>query len=255
MSTHGPHQAAKEAVAPDPGKPPSTLQTTIQLFTAISLFFVIMTPVMYLAGRAYHDGYYNALQLDQSMFPLDNAGTLTEGAIALGMGFGKLATALIEVIGHHWLVMLSIVVSGGLVWAGFASLFRRMDEERAGRKKKTVEGKKSAWSWFLKSALPRVAVIALAGFALYEFIIGLTLVYVLLTQPFIVLGKMEAQSEMDNDFARFATVKVKTPAGDESLREISCGPQFCALWKDKHASYAPVSTITWADAPTSDKKN
>lgn len=42
--------------APEASKPLSRVPTVVQLFTVVSLFFVVMTPIAYLNGRAFHDG-------------------------------------------------------------------------------------------------------------------------------------------------------------------------------------------------------
>ena len=60
--SEGLHDAVKQAITPEPGKRPSRLQGAIQVFTALLLFFVVMTPITYFVGRAYHDGWYDALQ-------------------------------------------------------------------------------------------------------------------------------------------------------------------------------------------------
>lgn len=212
-------------------------------FTLTSLFFVVMTPVIYLAGRAYHDGWYAALNLNQGMFPLDTAGMLIEGAIAFGSGFGKLSTACIGLALHHWLVLLIVTLGGGLIWAAIASLSKRLDEDRATRKK-ADSAKETGKHWLFKVAIPRMLLLALAVSVFYEFVFAMTLGFALLTQPFVVLGKDEAKAAAAKGFEKSPMVTVRSPKGDVQRREIGCGPQFCALWGDGHASYAPVSAIS-----------
>jgi hypothetical protein len=45
MTKSGSHEALKQVVTPEPEKPQSLVQAATQLFTAISFFFVVMTPV------------------------------------------------------------------------------------------------------------------------------------------------------------------------------------------------------------------
>ena len=251
MSMSGPHEAVKNAANPELGKPLSRSQTAIQWLTAVSLFFVVMTPVIYIMGRAYHDGWYDYLHLDQSMFPLDTAGMLTEGGIALTQGFGVLSHwhggGLVQ-----WLVLLLIIIVGGVIWAIFALVVKDLTNGGTKKKKDPDKHTNSFFRWLLTSALPRIALLALFGFTIYEFIAAVALVFITLTQPFVSLGKYEAEKSAAVDFNHSPIVTVKSPQGDLTFREIGCGPQFCALWKDKHASYASVSMITWGDSPSPD---
>lgn len=251
MATSGPHEAVKNAVTPEPVKALSHSQTAIQWLTAASLFFVVMTPVIYIMGRAYHDGWYDYLKLDQSMFPLDTAGMLTEGGVALTQGFGELSHWFGGGL-RQWLISLLIIIVGGVIWAIFAMLIKDLRSDGAKTKKNPDKHKNSFFRWLVTSALPRIALLALFGFTIYEFIAATALVFLTLTQPFVALGKYEAEKSAAVEFNRSPIVTVKLPQGDVKFREIGCGPQFCALWKDKHASYAPVSMITWGDSPTPD---
>lgn len=132
MATSGPHETVKNAVTPEPVKALSRSQTAIQWLTAASLFFVVMTPVIYIMGRAYHDGWYGYLKLDQSMFPLDTAGMLTEGGMALTQGFGELSHWFGGSL-RQWLILLFVIIVGGVIWAIFAMLIkdlRRWNKEK-----------------------------------------------------------------------------------------------------------------------------
>ena len=246
--TDGTHEAVKPSVTPDPGKPIARIQTATQWLTAASFFFVVMTPVIYIMGRAYHDGWYAYLNLDQGMFPLDTPGMLAEGFVALADGLGRLLKGDGELL-HHWFLLLLVVVAGGFVWALFAHLNQLLDEDRPGRKKDQAKQKVTFTRWLMWSAFPRVALLAIFGFAIYELIAATALVFLSLTQPLVALGKYEASQAAANDFKTAPVVTLKSPQGDVKLREIGCGPQFCALWGDKHASYAPVSAVSWGDAP------
>lgn len=251
MSMSGSHEAVKHAANTEPSKPPSRSQTAIQWLTAASLFFVVMTPVIYIMGRAYHDGWYAYLNLDQSMFPLDTAGMLTEGGMALTQGVGVLSHGHGGGLGQ-WLVLLLIIIVGGVIWAIFALIVKDLTNDGTKKKKDPDKHTNSFFQWLLTSALPRIALLALFGFTIYEFIAAVALVFITLTQPFVFLGKYEAGKSAAVDFNHSPVVTVKSPQGDAKFREIGCGPQFCALWKDKHASYAPISAITWGDSPAPD---
>lgn len=43
----------------------------VTTLTVLSLILVVLTPAIYFCGRAFHDGWYEALRLDSGMFPSD----------------------------------------------------------------------------------------------------------------------------------------------------------------------------------------
>lgn len=246
--SQGQHDMAKRALAPDPDKRSSIPQVAVQALTALSLFFVIMTPVIYIMGRAYHEGMYNYLHLDQSMFPLDTAGMLTEGGVALTDGAASVSKG--PAGWWQWLALVLLIVVGGLIWALFALLAKDLKRDPAPRKEEPTAAKKNGNHWLMTSVLPRMALLAIFGIGIYEVIASAALVFIGLTQPFSKLGYEKARTLADDDFKSVPVVSVQSPRGVGMFREIGCGPQFCALWKDKHASFVPVSQVMWGDAPT-----
>jgi len=249
MTKSGSNEALKQVVALEPESPRSRVHEATQLLTAVSLFFVVMTPVAYFAGRAYHDGWYDALHLDQGMFPLDTAGMMTEGFVAAGDAAAKLAKAAVAAILAHWFLLIVIILAGGLIGACFRWINHRVSESIAKQTKKASDdhdGKKRGLAFL---TITPTIVLLLIGLVLYELVFGFILGYTILTQPFYQLGKYEAKQASANDFKQSPIVTVKSDKGDVARREIGCGPQFCALWGEGHASFAPVSDITWGDAP------
>jgi ABC-type Fe3+ transport system permease subunit len=247
--SEGPHDAVKQAATPEPGKPPSRLQSAIQLFTALSLFFVVMTPITYFIGRAYHDGWYDELGLDGSLFPLDTASMLTQGFEVAGDGFGKLAVASFQAVASHSLVLLSFVLIAGLTIGALKWMQQRSDERRASKPKKPTQDQQAKQRSFRFHTTNAILTVLLVFFAFYEVVFGFSLGVAILTQPFYLLGKDEAKQFADKGFNLSPMVTAKSPTGDVPRREIGCGPAYCALWGDGHASQAPIASVGWADAP------
>lgn len=243
----GPHEAVKQAVMPEPGKPSSRLQIATQWVTFLSFFFVVMTPITYFIGRAYHDGWYDALNLDGGLFPLDTAAMLTQGFVVAGDGLAKLAVAIVHALGMHFILLLSVVLTAALTWATCKWLGHRADERSASKPKKPTQDQSVRQRSLRYLTVNSILVVLIGLFGIYELVFVLTLGYLVVTQPFYQLGKYEAQEKAATDFEKSSMVTVKTSAGDVKFRELGCGPQFCALWGNKHASFAPVSAITWGD--------
>jgi ABC-type Fe3+ transport system permease subunit len=244
----GPHDAVKQAITPKPGKPPSRLQTAIQVFTALSLFFVVMTPITYFVGRAYHDGWYDALGLDGSLFPLDTATMLTQGFMVAENGFGKLATASLQAVGAHFVLLVSVLLTAALTWAVFKWLEHRLDERSASKAKKPAQDQHVRQKSLRFLIINAILTALLVVFSFYEVVFGVWLLGALITEPFYQLGKYDAKQIAAKGFTLSPMVTVKSPTGDVKRREIGCGPAYCALWGDGHASQAPIASVGWADA-------
>lgn len=253
FKSEGPHEAVKQAVMAEPGKPPSRLQIATQWVTFLSFFFVVMTPITYFIGRAYHDGWYDALNLDGGLFPLDTAAMLTQGFVVAGDGLAKLATAIVHALATHFLLLLSVVLTAALTWATGKWMEHRLDKRNTSKSKKPAQDQHVRQRSLRFLTINSILVVLIGVFGIYELVFVLTLGYIVVTQPFYQLGKYEAQEKASTDFEKSPMVTVKTSTGDVKFRELGCGPQFCALWGNKRASFAPVSTITWGDAPSSGK--
>lgn len=249
----GAHEVVKQAAAPEPGKSPSLAQLAIQVFTAVSLFLVVMTPIIYCIGRAYHDGWYSELNLDGSLFPLDTASMLTQGFMVAAGGLAKLALATLHALAVHFFLLLCVAVTAGMTLAGCRWMGHRLDEKVAGKPKRSDQDQR-AWQRSPRFLIiSSFLVVLLALCACYEAIFGLSLVAALFTQPFYQLGREDAAQLVAKGFNLSPMVTVKSPNGVVQRREITCGPAFCALWGEGHASQAPIAMVGWADAPSPGK--
>jgi hypothetical protein len=247
--SEGPHEAAKQAVlAEPPGKPPSRLQVAILWLTAISLFWVVMTPITYFVGRAYHDGWYDELGLDGSLFPLDTASMLTQGFVVAEDGFTRLEVASLHALVAHFFLLLSVAVTAALTWAICKWMQHRLEAQGVNKPKKPAQDqhvRQRSLRYLMTNALLTALLVVLF---FYQVVSILSLAGALIIQPFYQLGKYEAKQIATRDFNLSPMVTVKSPTGDVKRREIGCGPAYCALWGDGHASQAPIASVGWADA-------
>lgn len=252
MTKLGPQIAIDPVAALTKDKPPTRLQTGTQILTLLSLLFVVMTPVTYFNGRAYHDGWYSYVHLDQQMFPLDTPGMLTQGAVAWGNALAELIAATLASIATHWFALLLTIFSIALIWSVFAWISRRMD--KSGRKKVRPSKAKNRLAALASPVFSRAVIVALALFLAIEVISLMTLGFAALSLPFYQLGRYEAKKAVAINFEKEPLVSVKSAKGEiVELRELGCGPQFCALWGNGHASTVPLSAIVWSDSPPPDR--
>lgn len=76
----------------------SFVQRGISILTLLSLFIVVCTPVVYVGGRAYHDGWYERLHLNPGLFPADTQAILTDEFIGWTGAVSRLMKALLTLI-------------------------------------------------------------------------------------------------------------------------------------------------------------
>lgn len=234
------------ALGLDASKSATLYLTKIQILVA---FLVLITPIVYFNGRVFHDGWYSHFHLDPAMFPLDTAGTLTWGAIAWGNGLIAIVTTMKQVELGRWLLPMSLIgggaVLGSLVaWGG--DIWKRSRAERG--KLPTSKFWQKVRLLASRIFLP-ILMMGISAAAIYVFIFVLMFVLAIMSAPFFALGETAAKKAALNDFSDMPMATVKTQTSSVQLREMGCGPQFCALWGNKHASVAPVSAITWGEAP------
>ena len=189
------------------------------------------------------------------MFPLDVQGTLVQSAVAWIDGLLALLVGIGHALKENWKQFgVMILVYTALV-AGFVGVLIWLDHRREKRKDKPAQKEKSLFKCVVMVIAAPLIIFGASMATIYATIICLSLVIAGLILPFAQVGHSEARKEIKNDFKEMALVTVHSPKGDVTRREIGCGPQFCALWGEGHASFAPVSAITWGDAPPPDKSD
>jgi hypothetical protein len=118
-------KAAEEKVAAK-----LTITSVLAFWT---LVVTVATPLTYLSGRSYHDGWYHYFNLAPDMFPTDTAGTLTYAAYAWINGISAFLTPMLEGLIKHWQFLASYVIFLVLLYRGvewFIRMTSRRDELR-----------------------------------------------------------------------------------------------------------------------------
>lgn len=260
MSSHGkqPNQQEHPSlwVPPTPdtprtsdATPPRVLKAATTL-TVLSLILVVLTPVIYFCGRAFHDGWYEALRLDPSMFPLDTAGMLMEGAIAWGDVLSASAKALTEAIKRYPWQLPLLILGLSISWVLITKAGRWLDRIGAKGKAKRARPFLSKMAQVFGSLIKPMFVLTLGFLVLFEFVFGMTSMFGLIVMPFYRMGQHEAKAAIAKGFIQSPKAIMKNPTGSSvELREIGCGPQFCGLWDKDHAVTVPVSALTWSESP------
>lgn len=238
-----------QPLSPDATPPPRALKATTTL-TTLSLIFVVLTPVIYFCGRAFHDGWYEALHLDPGMFPLDTASMLTNGAIAWGDVLSFSATALIGVIKRYPWQLPLLILGLSISWVLITKAGRWLDRRNAKWKAKRARPFLAKVAHFVVPLIKPTLVLTLGFLVIFEFVFGMTTVFGLIVLPFYRMGQHEAKTAVSKGFIQSPKVVMKNPTGSPvELKEIGCGPQFCGLWNKDHAVTVPISALTWSDSP------
>lgn len=255
MSKLQPETHPKAGPIGDVPELPVQRQSARQILGALSVLLVLLTPVAYLNGRAFHDGWYAYFKLDPYMFPLDTAGILHNAPTAWVNGIFALAhilaTGLIAHLGYVVLYLLFVV----LVWRAGGWLLSHL-KRREGRHHAETTGQRRSLLrrvlWWIAEPLMGLGI---SVGALYIMLYGLSMVVILLILPFELVGRHEAKLEVERHFQNMPVVTLKSPKGDQAdYHIIGCGPQFCGVFGEGHATTVPISAITWAVSSPPDSR-
>jgi hypothetical protein len=230
-------------------------QSAGQILGALSVLLVLLTPVAYLNGRAFHDGWYAYFKLDPYMFPLDTAGILHNAPTAWVNGILALAHIVVTGIIVHWGYVALYLLFLVLIWRAGGSLLghlKRRQMQRQGETRSKCQSLLRRVLWWI--AEPLIGLGISVG-ALYIMLYGLSMVVILLILPFELVGRHEAKLEVERHFQNMPVVTLKSPKGDQAdYHIIGCGPQFCGVFGEGHAITVPVSAITWAVSSPPDNR-
>lgn len=205
----------------DPGKAATLYLTKVQILVAL---LVLITPVVYFNGSAFHEGWYEYFRLDPAMFPLDTPGTLTWGTVAWADLLLKIVTTLKQVELSRWLLPMSLVGGGAVTGSLMAWGHDSWKLSRAKRgNQPTSESLKKFRLVAIRLVLPIVAMVLFAV-AIYALIFAVMLVLAIMSGPFYALGVEAAQKAALNGFPDRPVVIVTTQTRAVEQREIACGP-------------------------------
>lgn len=230
--------------------------TVTSYLAAWTLVVAIATPLGYLSGRGYHDGWYEYFNLDPEMFSVDTAGVLHLAAVAWINLMGVVLQGLWATIKEHWFVLVLYLVFCVLLWN---TLNKGVDYLRArakGRETKEPPKKKPAVEWVLRVVGEPVLGMSLsiggAGMAVLLFVSLLAL----FMQPFVWVGAHHAKEQVEGGFKDVPVIALKAADGKmANYHLIGCGPQFCGVWGKDHATMVPLSDIQWGEsAPPNEKR-
>src|SRR6185312_1029204 len=217
----------------------------------IAAIAAIATPLCYLNGRAFHDGYLGHLHLASSMFPTDVQGTFTDAARAWMEEAAVVLGAVSKALGAHWFSI--IVLPMFLVIGSSAAVHYLAYRAAAWHRKKPQDESKAKLSRVIRSILAPVCVLFLGAYVIYTLFALIGAVLLLSVGPFVQAGARAAANDLKAGFPNTPTVELSAPhVGTSTYRIIQCGDKFCALYREGEVATVPIAAITWASWKASD---
>lgn len=102
--------------------------------SALSILLVLLTPVAYLNGRAFHDGWDEYFKLVPYVFPLDTAGILNNAAMAWLNGFVAVVNVVFTMLIAHWEMVLFYILFAAFIWRSGSWILGRISRWSARRR-------------------------------------------------------------------------------------------------------------------------
>lgn len=218
----------------------------------ISITALVLTPLFYMAGKAYHDGYLAFFKLETSMFPLDTYTTFSTATIALIYAIVEILTGTQAIFSAHYGVIISIYA---LAVAGLF-MFRHLGR-RASREHKTSPPSKSisySTAFIIKEIGECALWILMPGYMTYLTMVVVAAFLLLLIGPFNHIGKLQAQKNLFSEFKNSPVVNITSRNGiRENYRVIECSTLFCALYARDVVITVPVSEMKWVVSDVREK--
>lgn len=206
----------------------------------------ILTPVFYLNGTAFHQGYLGYFHLSSSMFPSDVPQTLTFAALAWMGGAARIFTAISDTLRMHWAAITLLPATSVAALAVGVYYLRRFAERRRASR---PHQRNRPLSFHPAAKLAALSIIRLffGAYALYTLclLIGVTLL--LLVAPFLHVGAATAADDYQRGFSDAPAVVVTAPDGTlHSYRILQCSDRFCALFSHENVVTVPIASVVWA---------
>lgn len=231
-------------VAPET-KPPSPIAFGKWIATLVA----IATPLCYLNGRAFHDGYLGRLHLEPTMFPLDAQGVFIDAARAWLEGSATVLNAITKAVEGHWFLIVVLPAVLVTILSGIIHYLAH----RARISSSNMSGRRSKDSVRTKlfcSVVSPVFTMFLSAYSIFTLFAVIGAVLLLSIGPFVQVGANLASSDVAKGFPGAPTIELVPPhASPATYRIIECADKFCALYKDGEITTVPVSAITWATSP------
>ncbi len=198
-------------------------------FTFIPILLAALTPIFFLHGRAYHDGYLSYLKLNSTMFPMSNADTMITATLAwMHAATSGLKGVESIVVEHPW-----FLASIPFISLLFGSLNYALKKFSPVLKKNETARKKNSTSpsWWREVARCFL-MIFIPCYGILASMIALSMIILLMVGPFVYVGEAQAQKDFMSGFKDSPTIEL---AGDETgtkYQLILCSTEYCALFTD-----------------------
>lgn len=217
----------------------------------IATFIAIATPVCYLNGRAFHDGYLEQLHVAPSMFPANVQDIFICAARAWLEGSSFVLGTIGQAIRAHWFLVLVLPIT--LITALSATahyVVYHIAKSQASTKKQFALPK------ILQSVLTPVLTMFLSAYTIYTCIALIGAALILSIVPFAQVGAKVAVQDIARGFPNSPTQEVSVPhAQPTTYRVVECSDKFCYLYKPGQIITVPISSITWAMSEIGDTGN
>jgi hypothetical protein len=229
----------------------STPSLPIKFGKWVATFVAVATPVFYLNGRAFHDGYLEHLHLVPSMFPADVQDTFICAARAWLEESNALLGTVAKAIRAHWGVVLLLPITLVTVLSATAHyvIYRAANSKLQAKKRFGIPK-------ILRSILTPVLAVLFSAYTIYTFVAVIGALLILSIAPFAQVGADIAAQDIARGFPESPVVEVTPPHSQTATyRIIECSDKFCGLYKSGQISITPISSIIWATADIDDPHN
>lgn len=232
---------------PTPHEHPAS-RLPISLTAWVPITLALLTPLLYLNGKAFYEGHLTYLHLNTTMFPQDTADTMMSAVTAwLSVSIYGLP-GIERFLELNWKLALLIVISvslgvGTLNW-GLNKLALKLENVKLDE---SLPSSAKAWLTWLQDILNVSAWLFLPvyGFIVLTLIVTICLFFLLF--PFLHLGKQHAANQLEKGFVTSPLVRIANPEGlADQYRVVECSARFCALYAEGQMITVPLSAITWA---------
>lgn len=220
-------------------------KTTISFSSIIPITLALLTPIFYLNGKAFQEGYLNYLNLNASMFPQDTAGTMMSSVVAWSSAVAGGLKNTTGLLNSYWgwilVALFGLSISLGTAMFSGRKLHtylksRLIIEKLSPQAEEWVEDIFKIGKWLI---------IPTYGIYLIMFFIALALM--MLLAPFHALGEQYAADQIEEEFENAPVVIAKDPQGlSGEYQIIQCSQSFCALYSKRTIITVPSSSIIWA---------